>query len=421
MYQMPISTRREWLTHGLGLVGLSSALPNFLIRTALAASDSSPAGRILVVLQMSGGNDGLSTVVPYGDDGYAQARRAARIEASEVVKLNELVGLHPNLRGFKELLDRGELAVVQGVGYPNPNQSHFASMDIWHTADPNFGTIRGRKDGDSGWLGRYADQSASAAAGAPAVAIGNAGDLRAIRGRVQTGLTMLSPGSYGFSRIPSDKAGADAYRALRDLPPGRPGAAGNLDFVTQTVQTANATSARIRELVAAYKSPTQYPGSPLAASLRAVAALIGGGLGSRVYYVFQDGYDTHAGQRGRHDRLMTDLAESLTAFQQDLARAGCADRVLTMTFSEFGRRVRENGSQGTDHGTAGPMFLIGPGVAAGVHGAHPSLREDDLLAGRDLKFGIDFRSVYATLLEKWLGTPSTPVLYGQFPLIGCLR
>ena len=183
---------------------------------------------------------------------------------------------------------------------------------------------------------------------------------------------------------------------------------------------ANASSTAIRELAAKYSSPVNYPTGRLATSLRTVASLIAGGLSTRVYYVFQGGYDTHYFQRTRHDALMTELGSSVAAFQEDLVAQGNADRVLTMSFSEFGRRVTENGSQGTDHGTAGPMFLIGPGVKAGIHGEPPSLAEDQMVRGRNLKFNLDFRSVYSAVLEKWLDCPSQPVLDGKFPQVDCI-
>ncbi len=421
MWLIPISTRREFLARGLGLIGIGTALPNFLVRAAAAGSATEPEGPILVVLQMTGGNDGLSTVVPYAHDEYARARRALRISASEISKLDDEVGLHPNLKGLRKLYDQGALAVIQGVGYPNPNQSHFTSMDIWHTADVPDDSTGARWDKSYGWIGRYCDHAFRGDSDLKlAVAIGNSTAPRAISGKDHTGLSFQTPATFGFNRIPADPQGSAAFRALRSIAPAASAANGSLDFVTQTASESNAAAAVVRELAGKYKSPTEYPGTPLAASLRMVAGLIAGGLNTRVYYVFQDGYDTHAGQRQRHDRLMADLDAAVTAFQKDLARQGNNNRVLTMTFSEFGRRAEENGSQGTDHGMAGPMFLIGPRVRAGVHGRHPSLTEDELVYGRDLKFQIDFRSVYATLLEKWLRTESRPVLGERFSLLDCV-
>lgn len=423
MIPIPISTRREFLHRGLGLVGVSAALPNFLVRTALAGPQAGPDEPILVVVQMTGGNDGLSTVVPYAYDEYGRVRRASRIDSSAVIKLNDEVGLHPGLKGFKELYDSGSLAVIQGVGYPNPNQSHFTSMDIWHLADPGFGSNVMLREGYHGWIGKYCDHAFRADPDLTlAVSIGNStSGVRAFQGREHFGLSLQSPETFGFNRIPMDQVGSDTYRALRATPPAAAGDNIDLDFVTQTATRANAAASQIREMVSRYKSPTQFPGGPLAASLRAVSALIAGGLGTRVYYVFQEGYDTHAGQRQRHDRLMADLNAAVTAFQNDLARHGNANRVLTMTFSEFGRRVEENGSGGTDHGTAAPMFLIGPGVTAGVHGQHPSLSKDNLVLGRDLPFLVDFRSVYATVLERWLGTQSQAILGEKFAPLDCVK
>ncbi|MCC6419852.1 MAG: DUF1501 domain-containing protein [Gemmataceae bacterium] len=435
MFGVRISTRREFLTGGLGLIGLGAALPNFLVRTALAAQQPPNNNTILVVVQFSGGNDGLSTVVPYASDDYGRVRRATRIAANQVLRLNDEVGLHPNLTGLKDLYDRGALAVIQGVGYPNPNQSHFTSMDIWHSADPSIqergAGIPGREAAaTSGWLGRYCDH---AYRGQPdalrTVAVGFNQSPRALQGRQHGGLAVQSFGGFRFFiGNPRDRERTDVSNRLARIPPAVPAAVnGELDFVTRTITDAIAAGERINNITARYQTNIPYPFNiPLGISLRTVAAMIAGGIPARVFYVQQDGYDTHAGQRTRHDKLMGDLNAALTAFTRDLDRQGNAQRVLLMTMSEFGRRVDENGSQGTDHGTAAPLFLIGPRVRAGVHGRHPSLAAADLVAGRgggfgrDLAFHTDFRRVYATILERWLRTQSRPVLGTQMPLLDCL-
>jgi uncharacterized protein (DUF1501 family) len=410
MTQIQIATRREFLVQGLGVVGVGASLPNFLIRTALAGPAAKAGERILVVLQLSGGNDGLSTVVPLQNDDYARNRTTTRIAAGDAVKLDDDFGLHPNLKPFRELLDQHAFAAVHGVGYPNPNRSHFKSMDIWHLAD-NSG-----KPVSEGWIGRYCDHAFRGKQDPTlVVAVGGEKAPLAVQGKEHTGINLARPELYRFLGEQDGRVG-QAYRKL-SRPPGADAMENSgLDFVSRTAVDANASSDTIRKLVGARRSPVAYPVSRLAGSLQTVAALIAGGLSARVYYVFQSGFDTHAGQKQRHDRLMTEFSEAVAAFQKDLAHQNNADRVLTMSFSEFGRRVRENGSQGTDHGTAGPMFLFGPKVKPGLHGQHPSLAAADLDQG-DLKHRVDFRAVYATVLEKWLGTPAEPVLGHRYSLL----
>lgn len=417
---MKIATRREFLEQGLGLVGVGALVPQFLVNTALAGPQARDGERILVVLQLSGGNDGLSTVVPYRDDDYARNRSATRQPAGSVLRIDDEVGLHPNLKGFQELLEQRALAVIQGVGYPNPNRSHFTSMDIWQLADNSGRPVR------QGWLGRYCDRSFPAPRQPTlAVAVGSAEAPLALQGREYTGLSLQRPESF---RSAADQSGnrrlGQTYRNLTGNASARDGASANYQFLARTAVAANASSEQILKLAQARRSGVTYPQgqgpqSQLTASLQTVAALIAGGLPARIYYVFQGGYDTHAGQKARHDQLMTQLGEAVAAFQKDLGQQGNSRRVLTMVFSEFGRRVRENFSQGTDHGAAAPMFLIGPAVKAGPHGKHPSLADADLDQG-DLKHALDFRSVYATVLENWLGTPSQPILGDRFPLVNCL-
>jgi uncharacterized protein (DUF1501 family) len=407
-----ITTRRDFLTTGLGVVGVGAALPAFLVRTALAGPSAKPGESILVVLQLSGGHDGLSAVVPYRNDDYARARTATRIAEKDVLKVNDEVGLHPNLKGFRDLLDQGSFAVVQGVGYPNPNRSHFKAMDIWHTADNS-----GRPVG-AGWLGRYADQ----AAGDPkrVVAVGTEKAPLAVQGKSVVGLTLQRPEAFRYLPGRTSPRLEQAHRKLGRTPAREEPSNPNLQFVTRTAAAATAAGDEIARLAQRQRSSPGYPTTPLANSLKTVASLIAGGLSTRVYYVFHGGYDTHAGQRQRHDRLMAELGDAVVAFQKDLTEQGNAGRVLTLAFSEFGRRVRENGGQGTDHGTAGPMFLVGPGVKPGIHGQHPSLAPADLDQG-DLRLHTDFRGVYATALETWLGTPSEPILGRKFPPLACLK
>jgi uncharacterized protein (DUF1501 family) len=414
MTEIRIATRREFLVNGLGLIGVGAALPSFLVRTALAGPKARAGDRVLVVLQLSGGHDGLSAVVPYSDDDYARNRSTTRIAADAVLKINDSIGLHPNLTGCRDLLDQHAFAVVQGVGYPNPNRSHFKSMDIWHLAD-NSG-----KPVSAGWLGRYCDDAYKTKKDPKiAIALGSDRTPRALQGSEYTGISLQQPETYRFFADRGDNPLGRKYRAFSQMSAHDEMANPTLQFVGKTAVAANASSDEILKLAEKHSSKVSYPRTSLGTSLHTVAALIAGGLTTRIYYVFQGGFDTHSGQKQRHDRLMTELSDAVVAFQKDLTEQGNAKLVLTMSFSEFGRRVRENGSQGTDHGTAGPMFLFGPAVKPGLHDDHPSLAAADLDHG-DLQHKIDFRSIYATMLEKWLGTGSEPVLGAEYPLLDCL-
>lgn len=410
-------TRRAFLQKGLVMISAASTVPLFLQRSAFGLSNpwdvmltSSIAGvpqdHVLVVVQLGGGNDGLNTVVPWGNDDYYRNRPGINIAANDVLKIKDAdgYGLHPSLADLMALYDEGLVATIHGVGYPNPNRSHFTSMDIWHTADPQRPT-------GNGWLGRYFD---AACAGTPdpniGIAIGREAPL-AMTGKEVTAVSFENPSLFqwmgeeveGSLEKPYDEV--NRAGELQGVDPNS-----QLGFLTRTALDAQVASDQILSAVRR-PSTADYPGNALAQQLRMVAAMIGGGLPTRVYYVTLGGFDTHAGQPGTHANLLTQFATSMRAFYEDLKAQGNADRVLTMTFSEFGRRVRQNASAGTDHGTAAPMFLMGPMVKPGVHGAHPSLT--DLDAG-DLKFTLDFRSVYATVLEKWLGADSRKILGSTF-------
>ncbi|MBL0928238.1 MAG: DUF1501 domain-containing protein [Phycisphaerales bacterium] len=440
-------TRREFLHNGLVLASAAVTVPWFLQSTgaALAAPDGAatssrpgvPEDRILVVVQLAGGNDGLNTVVPYGDSRYYAARPGIGIAAKDVLKLgtDEGLGLHPRLAGLKDLYDNGMLAIVQGVGYPNPNRSHFSSTDIWSTAET---------DGiGAGWLGKYFDNqchgspAADAAAagqrtaphsagngqpckGHAAVAIGRTAPL-ALQGHKFRPVSFENTDLFRWTGLDLHKSMARPYQEIAKLEASKAeGANPNAAFLMRTSLDAQIASERIRAAVA-NKPGVNYPGHALARQLSMVASMIRAGLETRVYYVSMGGFDTHAGQggvNGSHANLLTQLAESLRAFYNDLKSQGNDGRVLTMTFSEFGRRVGQNGSNGTDHGTAAPMFLAGPMVKAGVHGAHPSL--SDLDQG-DLKFHTDFRAVYSAILAGWLRSDPEKVLGGRFQAPAVLK
>ena len=408
-----IAKRREFLTRGLGLVSIGATLPNFLIRTALAGPEGQPGQKVAVLLQLGGGHDALSALVPYGDPEYAKSRTETRIKDDEVIKLNDELGLHPKLAGFKELFDEGAFAAIPGVGYPSPNYSHFTAGDIWHTADQQSASQ------PYGWVGRACDHAFKGNLDPKlAVAVGSGKTPRALMGAEHPGLSFSVPESYRYTGDRGDNNRKELYRKLNQ--PGSGSSAANLSFVTQTAASANASRDQIRQLASAYKSKVEYPKTTLARNMRNIAALIVGGLSTRIYFTEQGGYDTHSGQRRGHDNLMTQLNDAVSAFYKDLAAQGHAQRVLTFTASEFGRRVKENGSKGTDHGAASAQFMFGPGVKAGIHGQHPSLTDLQGGGGGSLKHTTDFRSLYATVIEKWLGAPSEPVLGQKYPLIDCI-
>ena len=432
-----LKTRREFLRTTVLGSALSWTVPTFLANTfsALQADAADKAtqivtgkdSQILVVLQMAGGNDGLNTVVPFVNDFYHKARPRLGIKADAVLKLNDDVGLHPSLTGFKSLFDAGQLGVVQGVGYPNPNRSHFRSTDIWMTASD------AERYEKHGWIGRYFDSNCSGADPTVGVAVGRQMPL-AMAGKSSKGVAVDNPANYRFTgTAPAMKGEKDttqeSYRKLNMME--EPGAEENsggtvsalsgaamhtgspLDFIERTALDAQLSSDQIRAVAGRVENKATYPGSQLANSLKLVAKLIGGGLPTRVYYVSQGGYDTHTNQPGTQERLLKDLGDSVKAFTDDLKAQGNMERVLVMTFSEFGRRVSENANQGTDHGAASSMFVIGNKVKAGLLGEYPSLAPGDLFQG-DLKFKVDFRSVYASVLEQWLKTKSEPVLGRKF-------
>ncbi|PYJ08585.1 MAG: hypothetical protein DME25_01110 [Verrucomicrobia bacterium] len=430
--EMILRTRREFLRSTVLGGALSWTVPTFLANTfsalqAEAADKATQAatGRdanILVVLQMAGGNDGLNTVVPYASDHYHRARPRLGLQDKQVLKLNDQLGLHENLRGFKDLYDAGQLSIIQGVGYPNPNRSHFRSTEIWQTAS-------GADQIESyGWLGRYFDNTCSGCDPTVAVSVGRQMP-QAFAAKNPKGVSLESPQSYRFippgkARSSEQSSAEESFRKLNEPEAGMTEDSGGtvsaihgparhtgsaLDFIERTSLDAQVSSDKIRAIASRVENGTSYPTSQLGNALKLVAKLIGGGLPTRIFYVSQGGYDTHTNQTGTHERLLKDLGDSVKAFVDDMKSQGNLSRVLVMTFSEFGRRVSENASSGTDHGAAAPMFVIGNKVKAGLLGQYPSLAPGDLFQG-DLKYHVDFRCVYAGVLTGWLKTRSEPIL-----------
>ncbi|HEX3468418.1 MAG TPA: DUF1501 domain-containing protein [Candidatus Elarobacter sp.] len=364
--------------------------------------------RVLLVINFQGGNDGLNTVVPYGLQDYYRYRPTIGIAPQDVLQINQVVGLNPSLAPFKKMYDAGNVAIVQGVGYPDPDHSHFRSTEIWQTAQP-----KGYES--TGWLGRYLDT-----AGLPKDNLFNAIALNNVLPEVLISKTTDVPAvdalrGYGL-RSDSNAGNREAFHEfVRDTTV--PFRSPFLAQVAEIEDHAQRGAEELPKLVAGYKSQATYPTTALGRSLSLAAQIVGSKLGTRVLYIQHGSFDTHVTQKATQDRLLADFANAIAAFYTDLAAHGNDNRVLTMTFSEFGRRVAENASRGTDHGEAAPVFLIGGGVKGGLYGDTPNLAQ--LNAG-NLPFSTDFRSVYATVIERWLGRPSTAIVGAGFPPLTAL-
>jgi uncharacterized protein (DUF1501 family) len=416
-----LKTRREFLGN-CALASLGVAMPQFLIHTTQAigrtsgweAGSAAPIsgfrdGRVLVVVQLSGGNDGLNTVIPYADDAYHRARPSLAVEAASRINLDDTAAFHTALKPLMRLRERGELCVVEGVGYPNPNRSHFRSMEIWHTASDADRYAR------DGWIGRYFDNCCSGTPD-PAAGIFLGPELpQAFDGRGGTGIAFQTPESFGYLEGESVSSAA-GFRRINSVAGGENP---SLDFLRAVTGNANMSADRVHAIARRVRNAESYPVDAFSRGLATIAQMIAGDLGTRIYYIPLGGFDTHAGQAGSHQRLLATFAQGMDAFYRDLEKLGLADRVVTLAFSEFGRRVEENASKGTDHGAAGPMFLLGPAVRGGFAGKRPDLTRLD--ANGDLAFTTDFRSVYATVLEGWLEVDSSVVLPREFPLLDVIR
>ncbi|MFQ5730772.1 MAG: DUF1501 domain-containing protein [Planctomycetaceae bacterium] len=441
-------SRREFLERSLkgsSLFAMGAAVPMFVADTAQAAQAGKES--VLVVVQLTGGNDGLNTVVPYEDDEYHKARPTLGLKKKEIIAIKDGIGFNKSLRGLSELYQNDSLAIVQGVGYPNPNRSHFESMDVWNTGDPK------RKLGN-GWLGRGLALLKSKSTGIPAFHIGD-GDLPlALKGSAAGVPSLNTDKPFGldlggefvgknFSGHEHDHGFDPELRSKDHKQPAKSGKrlaarkqlvndvakyapsddGGLLDFVKQTSLTTYASVDRLQKLMKEdFKLPERYryrrfgggdDDNSLTFELTLAARMIRAGFGTRIFYLTFDGFDTHGSQRATHDGLLGTLAEAIGNFFRELKQSGNDKRVLLLTFSEFGRRVKENGSKGTDHGAGSCLFVAGPSVKTGLVGKHPSLKRDDLDRG-DLKFHTDFRRVYATLLDEWLDCDSRRVFGEKF-------
>ncbi len=358
--------------------------------------------RCLVLVNLHGGNDGLNCVVPHGDDRYYQMRPGLAIDRHDVLAIDAHVGLNPGMRSFKALYDRGTVAIVQSVGYPNPDHSHFRSTEIWQTAAPD-------RYEHTGWLGRYLDDAGLPPANLfkgvavskvlPEAMVSNRTDVPAI------------PGLQEYAMIADGNATARRAFAQQARDGRLPFDSPYLAHVMEIEADAQRSSEELPRLVSGYVTKASYPATSLGRSLALAAQIVGSRLGTKAIYVEHGSFDTHVSQKVTQNRLLTEFSNAIAAFYEDLAAHGNDRRVLTVTFSEFGRRIEENGSRGTDHGEASPLFMIGGGVKGGIYGRAPDLGATNM---GNVRFTTDFRGVYATVLERWLGRPSAPLLGGEF-------
>ena len=370
--------------------------------------------RVLVVLSLSGGNDFLNTLIPYTDPLYKDYRPTLGIPEDQVLALNDKVGYHPSLVEFKQMQEEGQVAVVQGVGYPNPSRSHFRSMDIWHTCEPD-------KIGSEGWLGRaIRDMDPNtenvltgvnfgrglprslAAPGVPVASVGNLATYGVLTGIEEERDEALDV----FSRMYAPAIGAGPV----------------MDYIWETGRSALKGADILKTAPAKYSSTVEYGANPIAQGMRSIAQVHLADLGTRVLYTTSpyNAFDTHSTQAGAHARLLSDTSRAVADFRQDMTEHGRGDEVLLLVFTEFGRRARDNGG-GTDHGTGGCCWVIGDRVKGGFYGEYPSLKPGDLEDGGDLLHNVDFRSVYTTILEDWMGLDSKPIVGGSFEKLGFLN
>lgn len=374
------------------LASTSMLLPNFL--RAFSLNPLAYNGKILVVIQLSGGNDGLNTVVPFRNDDYYKLRPTLSIAEADVLKLNSELGFHPSLEGLKGIFDEGYLTIINNVGYPNPDRSHFRSMDIWHSASNSD------EHWYSGWLGRYLD--AACGNGQPSHTVLEIDDSLslAVKGENKNALGITNP-----------KMLYDSVRSLEIVTSENTGN-DNLDYLYKTLADTKSSAAYLYDQSKIYNSKVEYPQTELGKHLKTVSELIISGTQTSVYYCDHTGFDTHFGQLGKQAGLLRQYSEAVSAFVQDLKENNKLNDVVIMTFSEFGRRVEQNASGGTDHGTANNVFIMNGGLKKpGIFNETPDLKNLDQ---GDLIYQVDFRNIYATLLDKVLAVNTSDILRRDF-------
>jgi uncharacterized protein (DUF1501 family) len=404
----PTWERRQFLDSswkGATGIAIGCGLPGHWMQVlADEAKASGPqTDKILVVIQLSGGNDGLNTIVPFRNDDYRKARPKLGIPEDDVIKLDDELGLHPSLRGVSELVDAGRFSIVHGVGYPSPNRSHFESMDIWHTCQ------RKETRTDTGWLGRVFERNPNISGDSAGLHLGGEALPFALVGR---GVQLPS-----IREVEQMKFKASKQAVMATATPVAAASSSDselLGFLSASTEVAVCASQRIESALARPDHDSDFPKTQLGEKLKVISRLILAGLRTQVYYVTLDGFDTHANQLAAHQGLLRQWSDALSSFHKRLTRDGQSERVLVMTFSEFGRRLKANASQGTDHGAAAPMFFSGPTLSKLQIGSLPSLTNLD---DGDLKHHTDFRQVYATVIEKWLKQESERPLGGKYALL----
>jgi len=360
---------------------------------------------ILVVCQLTGGNDGLNTVIPFNDPRYYELRPTLGIGADEVLRVSDKLGLHPAMTGMETLYKEGKVAIINNVGYPRPNRSHFKSMEIWQSASPetNLGY---------GWVGRHLDLLHAKNPLNPVYAIGLSTD----KPRALQSDNYSVPCFASLADIQAMVGDPDVERMLREIQ-GVGGGSGE-DVVRAANRSALDAMAILRDRLKGFEPKEKYPNGPFGNGFRQLSQLIATSPQTRVLYMSAGGFDTHARQADQHQNLLKGFSDAMLAFQREIEALGKADKVVTLVFSEFGRRSYENASGGTDHGAAGPMMMVGKPVKGGFYGPIPDLQN---LADGDLKFAIDFRQVYATALDEWMGGESEQVLKAKFDKLNMIR
>jgi uncharacterized protein (DUF1501 family) len=405
-------SRRDLFKRG-GVIALGLTAPRWL--SAITHSDilreasgqKKSGNTVLVVCQLSGGNDGLNTVIPYADKQYYTLRPTLGIPDSQVLKINEQIAFHPALEALHGLYKAGKVAVIQNVGYPRPNRSHFKSMDIWQSASPDS-TLR------YGWIGRHFDQQMTLGTLNPVVAVGLSTDKPLALNAKNASIPCFA----SLTDIQSMVGDPDAEKMLRQIQGADAMEGSNQRVVQQASKSALDAMAVLNKQLANYQPKQEYGNDEFGRGFKQIAQLVATSPATRVVYFSVGGFDTHARQDERHKQLLSGFSNAVAAFQKEMESAGKADNVIVLVFSEFGRRSYENASGGTDHGAAAPMFLIGSRVKGGLHGPIPNLSD---LADGDLKYAIDFREVYATTLDEWMGGDSSVVLGQQFSHLGVLK
>jgi uncharacterized protein (DUF1501 family) len=392
--------RRSFLKSS-ALVSGAIMMPAFLKPLEAMAMNQLSGYKNLVIIQLSGGNDGLNTIVPYGNDIYYQKRNTIAINQTDIVKLNDMQGLNPNLSALKEIYDQGWMNIINSVGYPNPDRSHFRSMDIWQTGSDSNQFLT------TGWIGRYLDSNCQNSYSA--IEVDDTLSL-AMKGAKMKGIAVQDPNKlYQTTREPFFKDLVHDHNSA-DLNED------NLGYLYKTMIETCSSAEYIQNTSKTYKVTADYPATPFANQLKTVSKFINSGLQTRVYYVSLSGFDTHVGQQNQQGRQLKIYGDGVAAFIKDLKQSGKLDDTLVMTFSEFGRRVEQNASNGTDHGTANNILIYGGKLKKpGIYNDSPDLATLD---NGDLKYQVDFRDVYATVLDKWLNVNNSQILTRNFSGLG---